>query len=114
MSDADAVVEAFGVIAELGIAAGAAPINRFNNCWEFQVDDQWWIAMNGHQTPRPASSENGASAKVPFSVDPFYCYIEYNGWPAGLICPLGGTIAAGIGANEDTFIAAIRARIAAL
>ena len=35
--------------------------------------------------------------------------IKFNGWPAGIIDPQGGIIAAGDVANEDTFIAAIEA-----
>ena len=36
-------------------------------------------------------------------------YVEYNGFPAGLLTPMGdGCIAAGEAANEDTFIAALR------
>jgi hypothetical protein len=33
--------------------------------------------------------------------------IKFNGWPAGIIDPAGGIIAAGGIANEDAFIAAI-------
>jgi len=33
--------------------------------------------------------------------------IKFNGWPAGIIDPAGGIIAAGAAANEDSFIAAI-------
>jgi hypothetical protein len=35
--------------------------------------------------------------------------LKFNGWPAGVIDPGGGIIAAGNAANEDTFIAAIEA-----
>lgn len=35
--------------------------------------------------------------------------IKFNGWPAGIIDPQGGLIAAGEAANEDEFIAAIEA-----
>ena len=35
--------------------------------------------------------------------------LTFNGWPAGIIDPMGGIIAAGAAANEDTFIAAIEA-----
>ncbi len=33
--------------------------------------------------------------------------LKFNGWPAGIIDPRGGIIAAGGVANEDTFIEAI-------
>ncbi len=35
--------------------------------------------------------------------------LKFNGWPAGIIDPAGGIIAAGEAANEDAFIAAIEA-----
>ena len=33
--------------------------------------------------------------------------VWYQGWLAGLFTPFGGVFAAGEGANEDTFLAAI-------
>lgn len=39
--------------------------------------------------------------------DDYQAKIKYNGWPAGIIDPRGGVIAAGEAANEDAFIAAI-------
>lgn len=38
---------------------------------------------------------------------PIQAKLKFNGWPAGIIDPRGGIIAAGEAANEDTFIAAI-------
>lgn len=40
-------------------------------------------------------------------VPAFHCYVEFNGWPAGLLSPYDGTFAAGEAANEETFIAAL-------
>lgn len=100
-----AIKEAYAVLAELGIALGAAPLTQFAGCWECQIDEHWRVAVNGHQAQRHCSFSNVA-------IDPFHCYIEFNGWPAGLMTPVGGTIAAGSAANEDTFITAIRARLA--
>ena len=97
------VCEAFGVLAELGIALDAAPLTKHAGCWECQIDKQWLIAVNGHKQPMRWRD---------ITVDPFHCYVEYNGWPAGIFTPYGGTIAAGEGANEDTFIAAMQTRLA--
>lgn len=99
-----AIKEAYAVLAELGITLGAAPLNKHPACWECQIDRQWRVAVNGHHEPRHCSFSNVA-------IDPFHCYIEFNGWPAGIMTPAGGTIAAGAAANEDTFIAAMRARL---
>jgi hypothetical protein len=90
-------------LCELGLAVGAAPINKFDGCWEHQIDERWWIAMNGHKQERLTSEGD--------RVLPYSCFIKYNGWPAGILDFGGGIIAAGEGANENTFIAALEAAI---
>ena len=80
---------------------GVASINKLPACWELQIDAHWWIAMNGHNY-RIACSKG-------VEVNPFECYVEFNGFPAGSCGLNGGVIAAGSAANEDSFIAALRA-----
>lgn len=94
---------AMAKVCELGLAVGAAPLNKREGCWECQVDQRWWLAMNGHH-----EDQTIATGEV---VKPFTCYIKYNGWPAGVLDFGGGIIAAGEGANEDTFIAALEIAI---
>ena len=98
------ITEAFAAVAELGNALGAGPLNKHPECWECVIDERWKIAVNGHAEPKKCSLSG-------LPIEPFHCFIEYNGWPAGLMNPYGGTIAAGEGANEHTFIEAVRARI---
>jgi hypothetical protein len=105
------VCEAFVVLADFALSHGCPPLNTLPGCWTRQVDEQWWIAVNGNKEARPAESPQHAGQ--PIMVKPYECYVEYNGWPAGLFSPGGGTIAAGAGANEDTFIAALRANMGA-
>ena len=38
----------------------------------------------------------------------FFVRVKWNGWPAGVITPAGGTIAAGELANEDTLVEALK------
>lgn len=97
------VSEAFDVLAELCIALDAAPLTQFPGCWELQVDPQLWIAVNGHNETKQSSDGT--------NVEPFHCIVTYNGWPAGIINPFCGILATGECANEDTFIAAMRALI---
>lgn len=78
----------------------AQPMNKHSGCWSLQIDDSWFIAVNGHKTPM-AAKPNGSE------VPPFSCYVEFNGWPAGIIDPGGGCIAAGTAANMETLIEAI-------
>lgn len=93
--------EAFVAMAELAQALGVSHINNLPGCWEHQVDERWWLAMNGHNEPRVNSDG--------FEVSPFSAVLKFNGWPAGIVEPGGGVIAAGEAANEDTFIEALRA-----
>jgi hypothetical protein len=94
------IAEAFAMIAELGSALGVRDVNKLPGCWEHQVDEQWWIALNGHR--ETIKDSHGSD------VMPFHAVIEFNGWPAGIISPAGGIIAAGSCANESTFIGALR------
>lgn len=93
------VCTAFAKIADLACLLGAVSINKFKGCWEHQINEHWFVAVNGHKTPM--------KTKKGIKVEPFGCYVEFNGWPAGLFNPFGGTIAAGNLANEDAFIKAI-------
>lgn len=103
----------FVIIGELATKDGAIPLNKHDGVWTRQIGEHWWIAVNGHDETLPASSPDGASSGVPFDVEPFHCYVEYNGWPAGVFTPMGGTFAAGEAGNEETFVAALEAEIAA-
>jgi hypothetical protein len=95
------ISEAFMAVVDWSEALGAAPMNRHAGCWEHAVDERWWVAVNAHKEPVACSH----GPEVP----PFTCYVEFNGFPAGLINAYGGTIAAGSVANEDAFITALKA-----
>ena len=92
----------FMLLARLATKDDAAPLNKHPGCWERGIGS-WWIAVNGHRDAIKCSH----GAEVP----PFNCYVEFNGWPAGLFDPRGGIIAAGDAANEETFAAAVEAEI---
>lgn len=98
--------EAFTRVCDLALALGVKSIKDLPGCWEYQVDEHWWIAVNGHN----GATRCAKGADVP----PFRCYVEFNGWPAGIIDPYGGTIVAGEAANEDAFIAALDKAIEAV
>lgn len=72
--------------------------------YERQIGDLWRIVFNGGAKTR---EQDDHAPKLP----PFSVYVEFNGWPAGIIGPSGGILAAGDAANEDTFIAAIEAEL---
>ena len=104
MARTEEICVAFMKLADLAAMLGVAPLNKVKGCWECQIDKQWWIAVNGHNEAIKASND--------IEVEPFNCYVEFNGFPAGAFNPMGGGfLAAGELANEDTFIKAIEDRI---
>ena len=97
----EGIAEVFVRIAELALALGACDLKALPGCWEHDVDGTWWIALNGRATPTTCS--RGATVAA------FTAYVEFNGWPAGLVDPGGGVIAAGAAANEGMLIEALLA-----
>jgi hypothetical protein len=91
---------AYAVLVEYLLSHGVTRIDKVPGCIERDVDERWSITLNGHK--EPTNDSRGSS------VAPYECEISYNGWPAGFVGPYGGIMAAGSGANEDTFIAALR------
>lgn len=100
----ESICEAFGKVAELCMARHEEPLTKYPGCWECTIDEHWKIAVNGHAEPKVCSLST-------LPIEPFHCFIDFNGWPAGLMSPYGGTIAAGEAANEVTFIEAVNAAI---
>jgi len=89
-------------LAGLATSCDAAPMSKHEGCWEKRLNEQWEISVNGHGEEK----ECVHGAVVP----PFTIYVRYNGWPAGLIDSHGGSIAAGEGANIDTFLDALKGK----
>lgn len=78
---------------------GVTKIDSLPGLWENKIDDTWTIKCNGH---------NYEVENVP----PFSWYIEFNGWPAGVISVMGdGVLCAGKAGNEDNLRRAIEARM---
>ena len=103
MAKEDFVSEAFGVICELGIALGIRPLNEHPGCWAHQIDDFWFVAVNGHDESRMYQT---------IEIPPFHAYVAYDGWPAAMFTPRGGEFVVTNVVNEDAFIRAVRAAIA--
>ena len=94
-----AIPECLLKVADLALALGVESYTTLPACWEHQVDEHWLIKVNGHK-------------ETIDGIEPAWMMVWFNGWPAGSVHPvLGGVIAAGEIANEDTFIAALDAAI---
>lgn len=96
--------EAMILIVELATALGVTAINTLPGCWYHRLDENWEFAVNGHNEPRKWQD---------IEIGPFTAYLQWNGFPAGLIGLGGGTMAAGSAANEDALCEALKKAIAA-
>src|SRR5687767_13620052 len=73
------------------------PLNQLPGLWEFDLDEKWHVKVNGHDR------------KIDL-VPPFHAVCLYQGWPAIMMTPRGGTsLVGGDGERaEDMFIEAIK------
>ena len=92
---------AVGLLIDLHNKDGAPPLAFLPGLWERRIDDQWAVWVNGHPT----------SMKLPSGGElaPYDCYVQFNGWPAGIFSMATGegSFAAGRIANYEKFLEAI-------
>jgi hypothetical protein len=106
-----------GAVLALAKHEGAASIKDLPGCWEVQIDEQWFLAVNGHKVETPivaeVAREDARSALRGTPVPAFAVFVAFNGWPAAAFRLADDHIlfAAGEAANAKTFVAAIRRRI---
>jgi hypothetical protein len=100
----EALSTTFMAIAEYALATGAAPIK--DKLWHVKLDKSWEFVVNGFMEEK----ETGpfGQSRCSHKIGPAECYIEFNGWPAGIINPYRGSFAAGELANEQTFCEALK------
>lgn len=97
----DGSCEAFVAIADLAQAVGRLPIGEWAY-GRFGSDDRYQLWVNGG--PSQKWTPEGCSAEI----DRFYAYVEFNGWPAAVVCPAGGTVSM----DEGQLIDAITREVA--
>lgn len=93
--------EAYVRLAELGLSLDVGRLCDIEGCWEHQIDDNWWVAANGHKVEQLCSRG--------LSVPPFNFLVMHGDWPAALINPYGGTMIGDDGTGEDDLIQAVLA-----
>ena len=103
---------AIDLICDLHKHDGVIPIGKMTDLWHRKLDDRWAIWVNGQMKPVETKPTDGSPGGHP--VEPGDCYVEFNGWPAGLFSMITGegTIAAGGLANYQTFCGALKAAMA--
>lgn len=104
----DQISDAFVAVMNYIGATGDYPIK--GRVFERQVDEHWYIAVNATDAPAEAGPADGMRS----TVNPIDCAVWWNGWLAGSFNPHGGILAAGTEANEDRFIADLKAATAKL
>ena len=98
----------FILIAKLAEKDGVSGLSNRPGLWTRMLDDQWEIAVNGHDEilEWPQTAE-----RMGCKIQPYCCAVAYNGWLAGIFNPYSGAIAASDGANEANFIKALEAAL---
>lgn len=97
MTQSQAMSSSFVAIADYAIARKETPIN--GKLYHAKVDEHWEFWVNATDEPQEVEGT---------PIQPFECYVKFNGWPAGIFTPYNGCFAAGEAANEETFCAALR------
>lgn len=107
------VPEAFRLVMRLGVLAGASPLTKYTNCWEFSVNEDWAFAMNGHREEKETSLTD--KRKVPKMT----CLVFWRKHQAGILNPFDGKFAtapenADVDISEEAFVRALKTKIAEL
>lgn len=104
--------EAMVRIMEYADAKGVENLKALPGCWEEQIDDTWWIAFNGHNDARKVVIMGGRpldrSILGMVEVPPFHILIVHQGDPLGFIHAFGGEMIYKKGADEESFIEAMK------
>ena len=104
MNDIGRISVLFERLVDLMLVRGFSNIKDLPGCAEIRIDERWQVAVNGHSEATKCSH----GPEIPA----YAAYVQCNGWPAGIITPYGGVVAAGKLANEATLLEAIDAAIA--
>ncbi len=89
---------------------GAIPLNKLPGCFYEKIDRSWELAVNGLKTPQKATFETEDESGSE-SIEPYHCHVHYNGWPAAVLHPGGGTVCAGSKANLQKLVEAVEAAV---
>ena len=94
------------LIFEIHKRDGIPGIGKLPGLWERTLDSRWKFWVNGHmETLKTLGKET--------PVHPGDCYVEFNGWPAGIFSLITGegVICAGTEGNYENFCKALRAAV---
>lgn len=90
------IATAYVAAIESAVAHGCPKPLREVWSWEVPGDGGTWrLTFNG-------------TAEEAELIPAYHLSVQWNGWPAGILGPAGGIIAAGAAANEQALIAALK------
>ena len=102
----DALQDVWLALTALAKASGTPCIK--DQVWHYKISDKWEIWINGNKVKAAGIRSDGRPTSM---LNPYEAYIEFNGWPAGIMTPFESMIAHGTIANIFTLRDAIRAAI---
>jgi hypothetical protein len=91
---------AMAAVGRLHKRLGLDPISELPGCWEVQVDDRWWFAVNGLRYDAPCSRD--------ILVPPKHLVVTWRQFPVATCSRYSGDWVNRPGVTEDDFIAAVR------
>lgn len=89
MTQAGVLTDVFCTISELALAMGARDIGGMPGCWEVDLDEGWFLAVNGKRTAVGAGPVDGEWAEVPAKMAAVWC----EGVLVGYVDPWQGVVA---------------------
>lgn len=96
-----AFVEVWELVCEISTKDKTGPLNKLPGPWYRKIDDKWELWINGTPAVVPLTEEHPELGR-------FEMFVKFNGWPAGILDPHQGSIAAGEIANIFTFRDALK------
>ena len=88
MGQPGVLTDIYCTVAELALAMGARDIGRMPGCWEVDLDEGWYLAVNGHPFEVGAGPVDGEWGQVPARMAAVWC----EGVLVGYVDPWQGVV----------------------
>ena len=90
------MVPVMALVKKLGVEG----IASIDGAWEYRIDEQWYIAVNGHDHEVEVTVDGMMSIKL----SPYHFCIWQYGWIVAVFTPTAGVF---LGDNEEELVLAI-------
>lgn len=89
------------LVLELAQKMGKTPVQH--RLFIHRLNEFWVVVINGCSIPKGFKD---------YKIDPGFCFVEYDDWPAGLFTPYGGQFVRNENASEEIFLGLLKEAIA--